>query len=165
MTLAAERLKNGMDSLGKDSMVATADLSSYIRGLAAEWEKKTERNDDLSKEKNNKFNVEGLSTLARDQSHITWKEALGFIYKHGGGKPEAEGQKIQLHIPLMDRAKGTTYEEKIKAILATDGDGVDNPPSKRRREIYETNIKKKKVNLEEDASFYNKMLGEGGSGL
>ncbi len=165
LVLAAERIRNGLESLGKDSMVATSDVVDYINGIAAERKKKLEHSNAVFKDDQNVMCMDGLLKLTEERSHISWKEAIEIIHKHGGRKPGSEGSKVPIHIPLMQRAKGTTYEEKIKSILATDAQRNDGPPSKRRKEVYENNIKKKKVSKEEDELFYKKMLSEGGSGL
>ena len=124
-----------------------------------------ERNHSVFKDVDKLSNCDDLTKITQERSHMSWDEALEIIHKYGGGKPQVEESKVPLHIPLMLRAKGTTYEEKIKSIMATDSERVGGPPSKRRREVYENNIKKKKVSKEEDDLFYKKMLSQGGSGL
>lgn len=165
LTLAAERLRNGIESLGNDSKVSTADVVSFIRVLAAERKKKLDRSDGIPNCSKNYINLDGLTTLLKERNYITWNEALAIIHNHGGGKPGAEGSTVPLHVPVMLRAKGTTYEEKIKSILSNSEDSNGRLPSKRKQEAYENNIKKKKLSKKEDEMFYKKMLNEGGSGL
>jgi hypothetical protein len=166
LTLAAERLRNGMDSLGTDSLVCTSDVVAFINALIADRQKKLARSTSPLKimDKLPSVELSEKEVVKRLGSHISWGKALNTINEYGGGKPGIEGSKVPLHVPLMQRARGSTYEEKIKSILATD-ERFGAPPSKRRREIYENNIKKKKVSKEEDEAFYKKMLSEGGSGL
>ena len=65
----------------------------------------------------------------------------------------------------MQRGRGSTYKEKVEAILCDETqDG--KRPSKRRREAYEQNIQVKKVSKEEDEAFYKRMsTTQGGSGI
>jgi len=165
LTLAAERVRNGIESLGNDSKVSTADVVSFMRVLAAERKKKLERNDGIPKCSKDYINLDGLTNLLKERNYVTWNQALAIIHNHGGGKPSAEGSKVPLHVPVMQRAKGTTYEEKIKSILSNNESYNGKLLSKRRKEAYENNIKKKKLSKKEDEMFYNRMLNEGGSGL
>ena len=165
LTLAAERIRNGMNSLSKDAMVATSDVIEFITVTLAERKKKVSRSDVYIRGHKNVVDHQELFTLREAGSYMSWGDALIVMHKYGIGKPGADGHKVLLHIPLMHRAKGTTYEEKIQSILGTDKEGVGAPPSKRRREVYEKNIKKKKISKPDDAKFYKKMLCEGGSGL
>ena len=71
-----------------------------------------------------------------------------------------------VHTPLMERAKGTTYEEKVQSILGADTNDNDAArKSSKRRERYEENIIKKRKTAEEDKSFYDHMLKQGGSSV
>lgn len=59
------------------------------------------------------------------------------------------------HIPLLERARGTTYDEKIEALNQ----------SSRRWKKYEENVVKKRKTKDEDAAFYMHKMGQGGSGM
>jgi hypothetical protein len=95
---------------------------------------------------------------------MLWKDALVYIFHQTGLKPNTEGPTVQVHIPLMQRGRGTTYVEKIKSILS-DEPGQSQICSKRKREAYEQNIVKKKSTKEDDDLFYKRMAAQGGSGL
>jgi hypothetical protein len=60
----------------------------------------------------------------------------------------------------MDRAKGTTYEEKVQSILESSKD-----KSSKRKMRYEENIVKKRKTAEEDKAFYDHKLQQGGSSV
>lgn len=68
--------------------------------------------------------------------------------------------KTTVHIPIMDRARGTTYAEKVQSITSSSR-GNNN----KRKERYEQNIVKKRKTTEEDTAFYNHMLQQGGSSI
>ena len=169
LTLAAERIRNGMDSLGIDALVSSTDAIEFITTMVEERRKKMSRNNALYSNHDLVSSKVDLSRLQDDvgsKPHISWNEVQRLIHKYGGGHAGIEGPKVRLHVPLMQRSRGTTYEEKIRSIMAIDGERSDGgPPSKRRREVYENNMKKKKLSSEEEATFYNKMLDQGGSGL
>jgi hypothetical protein len=78
-----------------------------------------------------------------------------------GIEPAPEGQKEILHIPLMQRSRGTTYEEKVASLKSVQKDAGDDT-NKRRRERFEENIVQKRKTTEEDAAFYEHMLSQGG---
>jgi len=61
----------------------------------------------------------------------------------------------------MDRAKGTTYEEKVQSILGSESG--ENGKNSKRKERYEENIIKKRKTAEQDKAFYDRMLKQGGS--
>jgi hypothetical protein len=58
------------------------------------------------------------------------------------------------HIPLFQRSKGTSYEEKVASL--------QNP---KRLKKYEDNVIKKRKTKEEDQAFYAHKLRQGGSAL
>mmetsp|Transcript_7260 Transcript_7260/g.10350 ORF Transcript_7260/g.10350 Transcript_7260/m.10350 type:complete len:589 (-) Transcript_7260:65-1831(-) len=161
LVLASERLKNGLFSIRDEAEVSSHDVVDFVNGVLAEKKKKQRKYEDL-------FGAEKsivLPELKSDEHGIvSWNVALAYIFECTKLKPASERPTVQLHIPLMQRGRGTTYEEKIQAILSTDNtDGKGS--SKRRREIYEQNIIKKKVSKEEDKAFYSGMAVEGGSGF
>jgi hypothetical protein len=76
------------------------------------------------------------------------KESYGLI-------PDPQGAKGSYHSPLLGRAKGTTYEEKVAALK----------DSSKRLQRYEDNVIKKRQTKEEDHAFYTHMSNQGGSGM
>ncbi len=165
LILASGRLRNGLVSLQDEAEVRRRDVLEFVQGIKAERKRKRSRNKEMQQDSDND-DINSLSGLLNEDGDdiISWHIAKALIYKHTGMKPNADGPTVQIHVPLMMRGKGTTYEEKIKAILSADDiDGKGG--SKRRRELYEQNIKKKKLTKKEDAEFYNRMAQQGGSGL
>ena len=104
---------------------------------------------------------------------LSWGEAITIIqntlgicpYPPNGISHEHKFNKglteTTVHIPIMDRARGTTYEEKVQSITSSRGATTNN----KRKERYEQNIVKKRKTTEEDAAFYNHMLKQGGSSI
>jgi len=113
---------------------------------------------------------------------ISWGSAVEVIEGALGARPHppngSSGREKGLtesavHVPVMERARGTTYEEKVRSILATGKDAAvdgvgghrDLVKSSKRKERYEANIIGKRKTTEEDAAFYNHMLQQGGSSI
>jgi hypothetical protein len=71
-------------------------------------------------------------------------------------RPDPQSLKEVVHIPLLQRSKGPTYEEKIESLCQG---------SSKRRQKYEDNVIKKRKTTEEDAAFYKHMMQQGGSGV
>ena len=86
---------------------------------------------------------------------ISWGDALCWL-ESNGIIPEPSKLVENVYTPLLQRSKGTTYEEKVKAIQQKD-------PSSKRQQKYENNVIKKRKTKEEDAAFYNHMTQQGGS--
>ena len=86
---------------------------------------------------------------------ITWGEALCWL-ESNGIIPDSSKLVENVYTPLLQRSKGTTYEEKVKAIQLKDS-------SSKRLQKYESNVIKKRKTKEEDAAFYNNMTQQGGS--
>lgn len=161
MILAAERLKNGLISLRGEAEVHKDDVMKFVRSIMEEKRKKEERRKDLFHSANDKE----LPDPNGDSNGImTWNNALIYIHEHTGLRPNTDGPNVQVHIPLLYRGRGSTYKEKVDAILSNETEN-GRVPSKRRREAYETNIKKKKVSKEDDEAFYKRMSLLGGSGF
>lgn len=93
---------------------------------------------------------ESLST----ESPLSWGQALDWMARWECF-PGPNGVKEISHIPLLQRSRGTTYEEKVEAVSK----------SKRRQQKYKENVIKKRKTVEEDAAFYNHMAKQGGTGI
>ena len=65
------------------------------------------------------------------------------------------GGRESVYIPILERSKGTTYEEKVAALQN----------SAKRKERYVENIIKKRKTKEEDHAFYERMMQQGGSNV
>jgi tRNA pseudouridine(38-40) synthase len=159
LTLAAERLKNGMLSMRSEAEVHKDDVLNFVRSILEEKRKKEARRMDLFQSGMHKE----LPLPTRDANGImTWNDALRFIHEHTGLRPNKDGPTVHVHIPLMQRGRGSTYKEKVDAILSYN---TEDGKSTRRREAYEVNIKQKKVSEEEGEAFYKHMSMQGGSGF
>ena len=69
--------------------------------------------------------------------------------------PSPENLRFTLHVPLLHRSKGTTYEEKVESLQQ----------SSKRKHKYEENIIQKRKSKEEDHAFYVHMSKQGGSAI
>ena len=162
MTLAAARLRDGLDSLKSEARVSRCDVEAFVAKTLEEREKKSRRlpsgaqNRMLTDRKDEFMNAnEVLAPI------VSWGDALSEISMRLGIEPAPEGQKEILHIPLMYRSRGTTYEEKVASLNSVQKDTGDDT-KKRRRERFEENIVNKRKTTEEDAAFYEHMLSQGG---
>lgn len=162
MTLAAARLRDGLDSLKVEAMVSRGDVEAFIAETLEERQKKRKR---LLSGVGNPIPVDSkgddMFPDADETSKLSWGDALSEISTKLGVEPTPEGQKEILHIPLLHRSRGTTYEEKVASLKAEKKDSCDDT-KKRRRERYEENIVQKRKTSEEDAAFYEHMLSQGG---
>jgi len=157
--LAAEQLKNGVASLGDETEVHKDDVIEFVKSIFIERARKQNRRRDIFEDDQDR----NLPEPFNDQGIMKWTVALDYIFKHTGLSPTGDGPMVQVHVPLMKRGRGTTYEEKVNAILTDPDDGKGT--KKRKRNAYESNIKTKKVSKEECKAFYTHMATQGGSGL
>lgn len=134
LALGAARARNAIDSLEIEAKVRSEDVLSFIRRKLAK------RNESLK----------NSDELCTKDDVITWREALEIIRRATGSKPDPE--KESNYIKLMERSRGTTYEEKINGMKG------------RKRAKYEENMKKQK-SAEEDKAFYDRMSKLGGNGV
>lgn len=162
MTLAAARLRDGLESLKVEAMVSRSDVETFVAEILEERQKKCKR---LPSGVGNLVLADGKSDSMigehDETSKLSWGDALSEISTRLGVEPTPEGQKEILHIPLLHRSRGTTYEEKVASLKAEKKDNSDDT-KKRRRERYEENIVQKRKTTEEDAAFYEHMLSQGG---
>ena len=162
MTLAAARLRDGLESLKVEAMVSRSDVETFVAEILKERQKKCKR---LPSGVGNLVLADGKSDSMigehDETSKLSWGDALSEISTRLGVEPTPEGQKEILHIPLLHRSRGTTYEEKVASLKAEKKDNSDDT-KKRRRERYEENIVQKRKTTEEDAAFYEHMLSQGG---
>jgi hypothetical protein len=86
---------------------------------------------------------------------ITWADALTWL-RTNGIIPDPSKLVEHVYTPILQRSRGTTYEEKVMAIQQKDS-------SSKRQNKYESNIIKKRKTKEEDAAFYDHMIQQGGS--
>jgi tRNA pseudouridine(38-40) synthase len=149
-TLAAARIRSNIDTL-LDATVSYRELWAFC----AEKLKLRER------KKNARSSATGdvsqllpITDLTVPIDTMTWREALTWMKDHHI-TPEPISAAEFVYTPLLERSKGTTYEEKVSAIQK----------SSKRREKYQENVVKKRKTKEEDAAFYNHMTQQGGHAL
>ena len=160
--LAAARARNSIDSLN-DRSVLKSNLIDFATSKITGRIKKLRRTGQIMDDgKEVKAELEDFvdstsSTQSGDESSpptISWSDALVWLQKHEL-VPDADGLDTSVHIPLMLRSKGTTYEQKVEALKKSD----------KRRQKFEENVIKKRKTAEEDAAFYKYKAQQGGTGL
>jgi tRNA pseudouridine(38-40) synthase len=195
--LAAERLRNALDSLQKEAYIQQAEFGSFVCNdlipSVIGGGRRSRNNgvvDSLIKEaaagatdeklsqvlkqvrqarvKTSSCNTDNEDTIAKETdanslakeerkanaaSVLSWGEAVAILRELGHYRLISPASKEStFHIKLIDRNKGTTYEEKISAMKG------------KRKERFEANIRKQQPH-EADQEFYDKKVKEGGSGI
>lgn len=150
--LAAARVKNCLTNL-RDVEISSDDLIDFYQVKLKLRERKKQG-------KINSFASEILSSMNQTDSAlpacnlaetISWHDALEWL-KQKELYPEPDQSVEFVYTPLLERSKGTTYEEKVSALQH----------STKRRQKYEDNVIKKRKSKEEDAAFYDHMTKQGG---
>ncbi|KAL7536010.1 hypothetical protein ACHAXR_006867 [Thalassiosira sp. AJA248-18] len=173
--VAAERANDALESLKKETEVRWTDVMEYAAQIARDRRKKEQKRTKRVTSDDGEIR-RALEKRAPATSMISWGSAVNVIQEVLGVYPHlpngsSQGQKglteSSVHVPLMERAKGTTYEEKVKSILGEGGGGTNGNirKSSKRKERYEENIIKKRKTAEEDKAFYEHMSKQGGSSL
>ena len=171
VTLKSNRIRNGITSLQMESLVDKRDVLSHCKELLEEKQTKESRRGETYKYHALLQQVE-VEIDKNEKVIMSWGDALLYIEKMTNGlRPEIPKEAV--HVPLMERSKGTTYEEKVQAIMNSSnnttnnyGDGDDDvEETSRRKERYQENIITKRKTPEEDQAFYRHMLKQGGSGI
>jgi tRNA pseudouridine38/39 synthase len=155
LILAAARVRNCIDSM-TTVPVLKEDLVEFVTTKSQERQKKRQRYYS-GENRNNAFDV-GSGPDSEDSNMTSttsaWEEALPWL-KERGLVPDSNGLNNAIHVPMLQRSKGTTYEEKIAALQN----------SGKRRQKYEDNVIKKRKTKEEDHAFYEHMAKQGGAGI
>ena len=152
LILAAARIRNSIESL-KEVFVIKNDLESFAVFKMKERSKKQRQNagSDIMDPLRGGERLDDTSI----SNLISWKETLEWLHSRGL-VPDSNGLATSsYHIPLLQRSKGTTYEQKV--------DALQN--SEKRRQKYEENVIKKRKTKEEDAAFYEHMTKQGGAAM
>lgn len=152
LILAAARVRNCIESL-RDAMIIRSDVLGFTRNKLQERTKKR------NKLKTSNGGVPAINMQMMEEglpmeSLLSWGQALDWMARWECC-PGPNGFKEIAHIPLLQRSRGTTYEEKIEALSN----------SKRRQQKYEDNVIKKRKTADEDAAFYTHMGKQGGTGI
>jgi tRNA pseudouridine38/39 synthase len=157
LVLAAARVRNCIESM-KELDVMRKDLVQFGRAKIQEVFKKQQRYTPTSETMESHLATleEGLESGSSENNgapvFLTWEQALLWLNsKNLIVSPE--GVRASAHEPLIQRSKGTTYEEKVDALSQ----------SKRRQARYDENVVKKRKTKEEDKAFYDHMASQGGS--
>lgn len=179
LTLAAARLRNCLRTF-EDMPVLKDDLAGFVRSKLEERIRKRKRRRDRSNNNHDNNNnrddggEDGVpptladmeasllpdpETGASTSTTITWGQALPWMSKWGLVPDSLDKLHTAVHVPLLERSGGTTYEEKVEALLQKSSDN-----NKRRRKYTENVVKKQKTASEDDA-FYSHMMKQGGTGI
>jgi len=170
--IAAERANDALGSMKDEMEVRWTDVENFVELIARDRSRKEKKR--LNGASSDDWEIRGeLDKRTPETSMISWASALKVIrdvlgiYPHlpNGTSPGHKGQtESSVHVPLMGRAKGTTYEEKVQSILdAGSGAKGNNGKSTKRKVRYEENVIKKRKTAAEDKEFYDEMLRQGGS--
>jgi tRNA pseudouridine38/39 synthase len=152
LTLAAARIRSGIESL-RSCSIFTEDMVQFSNSKLAERRKKLERRGIFEV-------VDTDSRTAIDESLmsskvISWGDGLSWLDIQHNLVPCQTGLTNAVHVPLMKRAKGPSYEEKVANVKK----------SEKRRRKFEENVIKKRKTAEEDQAFYDLKIKQGGTGI
>jgi tRNA pseudouridine38/39 synthase len=152
LALAAARIRDGIDGL-RDVYVLKDDLLEFATAKVMERRRKLEKSSiDVSCE----VDESGLSgSLPQSSTFVSWEQSLLWLSNECNLIPDSNGLNTSIHIPLLRRSRGTTYDQKITALKKSD----------KRRIKYEEGVVKKRKTAEEDAAFYSHMTKQGGTGI
>jgi len=165
--VAAARANDELESIKLDAQVQWDDLVQFVKSVASERRRKEQRRTHLPSSDEAEIMV-ALDDAKPSTSTISWGKAVSIVegalgihpHNPSGVNQRPKGlTESSVHVPLMDRSKGTTYEEKVQSILA----GANGEAKSKRRDRYEENVIKKRKTSEEDKAFYDEMLKQGGS--
>jgi hypothetical protein len=150
LTLAASRVRNCIDSF-HDVQVLKADLVDFATAKVTDRQKKTEQRAGTSHGESETIE---LDVGDENSAIIQWDTALPWLRKLGM-VADPDALSTHIHKPLMNRAAGTTFEEKLEALKKHD----------KKRKKYEEDVLTKRKTSEEDVEFYRHMAKQGGAGI
>jgi tRNA pseudouridine38/39 synthase len=151
-TLAAARLRNCTDSL-RECRVRKDDLKDFCTAKITERNRKRRKVGQSLSTDEVDLGVDALLEKT-DSTTMAWSACLEVLHRLDLF-PDCNGLKSSRHVPLMQRSKGTTYDEKVESLKKSD----------KRRQKYNENVIKKRKTSEEDAAFYGHMMKQGGAGI
>ena len=167
--VAAARANDELESIKVNAQVQWDDVVQFVMSVARERRRKEQKRTNLQSNDEAEVMV-ALDGAKPSTGSISWGNAVSIVERALGihpHNPSGVNQRPKgltessVHVPLMDRSKGTTYEEKVKSIL----DDTNGKARSKRRDRYEENVIKKRKTSEEDKAFYDEMLKQGGSSL
>ena len=182
LTLAAARVRNVLNQLTETAPASSSsssssssspppcevlvdELISFIRERLRQRAKRQKKS--RSSEDPDSSTLEALleqppPPVVASNNTISWGDALhwmetsfGLILDPEHASSKSGGGKEVVYTPLLERARGTTYEEKVAAVQH----------SAKRRDRYEENVMKKRKTKEEDQAFYQHKIQQGGSNV
>jgi len=174
--VVAERTRNALESIKKDTEVRWSDVVDFVGKTAQIRRKKEQKRNAVANTTSDHANMkQELEKRSPGTSTLSWSLAIQIIENILGVFPHLpngsnQGKKghteSTVHVPLMERSRGTTYEEKVQSILG-EGSDTESKPNKstKRKDRYEDNIIRKRKTAEEDKAFYDHMLRQGGSSV
>ena len=156
--IRANKIQDWITSLRQDAHVKLRDVKDYYHAFVRKKKhgrrrKKRKFHNDITSIDNNCNNEQTVDLLSwlpesyrncDDNTLLHWGDAMDilspYLYDH-------------YHVPIMERSKGTSYEEKLHAIMTTD----------KKRQKYETDVLQKRKTQADDEQFYDFMTRQGGS--
>ena len=174
----AERARDLIETVKKEK-VRWSDLVSFVEQIVIERKRKEQKRDGMLASSALEGDTEQslskhIPTNYSNHNVIPWSVAIDAIAKVLGVHPHLPNgvnastkglTESTIHTPLMERARGTTYEEKVRSILSVERNENNGKSTSKRKERYEENIIKKRKTAEEDKAFYDHMLKQGGSSV
>jgi len=174
--VAAARAMDEVKSIKKETQVRWEDVTEFVLQIAKDRRRKEQkRNSNMIMEDDGAIE-RALEERAPISAMISWEIAIQIIQDVLGVSPHRPNGISQsnrgdtessVHVPLLERAKGTTYEEKVKSILGAEAGDDSNSngyySTSKRKARYEEFIVKKKKTEQQDKAFYDHMLRQGGS--
>ena len=151
-TLSAARVRNCVESLS-GVLVLRNDFLEFAKAMLRERSKKQGHRYEQSSRSISDC-LAALEVELPSEVTFPWKKAMASLASWQIF-PSPENLRLALHVPLLQRSKGTTYEEKVESLQQ----------STKRKQKYEENIIKKRKTKEEDHAFYAHMAKQGGSAI
>jgi tRNA pseudouridine38/39 synthase len=153
LTLAAARIRNTIDSFSQISVSKEELIAFSTSKLTKHREKLLRKGLKDNSNINHRGDQDQGDSLA-SSTMIPWEDSLSWL-KERNLFPCADGLTSSVHIPLMTRSMGPSYEEKVESLKK----------SEKRRLRFETNVTKRSKTAEEDQEFYDHKIKQGGSGI
>jgi tRNA pseudouridine38/39 synthase len=152
LTLAAARIRSGIESL-RSCSILIEDMLQFSDSKLGERRKKLERRGIFGVVNNDSPATIDESLMS--SKVISWCDGLSWLDKQHNLVPCPSGLTNSVHVPLMQRSMGPSYEEKVANVKK----------SEKRRLKFEENVIKKRKSAEEDQAFYDLKFKQGGTGI
>mmetsp|Transcript_29793 Transcript_29793/g.32017 ORF Transcript_29793/g.32017 Transcript_29793/m.32017 type:complete len:622 (-) Transcript_29793:105-1970(-) len=159
LILAAARLRSAIDSFRRKDILKE-DLIVFANSKLNERSKKLQRKGLKHNSKTNHHSDQRdipetiINDFLESSTIISWNDSLLWLAQRNL-VPCSNSLTNSVHVPLMQRSMGPSYEEKVESLKK----------SEKRRLKFESNIIKKRKSAEEDKLFYDHKAMQGGSGI